>query len=360
MLDSTYYLKNNKKKLIVFFSSYTTKKGKFDFWKIGQDLSQEADILFLADYSKSWYLKEIEKIESFLKNIILSYASTNIYFIGGSMGAYGALLFGTKLNVNIVSFGSDMILKAPFSQSSRRLTINVPNKYKHVLSFFKDYTAKAFIYTGELDHSDLCYTNLIPNTEDIIVKIIKNCFHSIPIYLNSLQILESFILEIIQKNKSPNYPFITTYSKLNLNHKTIKKILEAKNDLNTLLELDKSYLSYFYVGFNLYKDKNYKKAIKLKSLNMNKNNIQTLLFLGMSLREMNQCTQALIIFKSIENNSFVEYSRMNFEIALLYKKMGDDINAIYYLYKSISEDYNTEKSLLLLKLLSNNLLKGQE
>jgi esterase/lipase len=77
----------------------------FEFFNSLRDIP--CDKIFFRDFNQSWYqngvderLNSVEKIVYHLKTVIEDKKYKKVCFIGNSMGGYGAILFGTLLNVD--------------------------------------------------------------------------------------------------------------------------------------------------------------------------------------------------------------------------------------------------------------------
>lgn len=101
---------NDKNILIVSFGGFTFKKKKtprFEFLRFLNKTIPEHDRLFIVDKNQSFYHKGIEGISTniyetieYLQPIVEDYKQ--VIFIGVSAGGYGAILFGSLLNVDTV------------------------------------------------------------------------------------------------------------------------------------------------------------------------------------------------------------------------------------------------------------------
>jgi hypothetical protein len=115
-MEKDYLVEFNKdiKPLIITFGGIGVKihKPLFEFKKF---LSKNIDchVIFIKDTNQSWYHKgviglgeNINEIKNNIKEIINKINYSMIITIGGSMGGYAALLFGSLLSVNgIIAFG---------------------------------------------------------------------------------------------------------------------------------------------------------------------------------------------------------------------------------------------------------------
>ncbi|HHD81375.1 MAG TPA: hypothetical protein ENK99_07310 [Campylobacterales bacterium] len=95
----------NSSKLVVYFSSAGAKS--FEGYSL---LSKyQSNKLFIRDDLKTWYNGIIPKVSTsadsmleYLQPIIEKFSKNDIIFLGSSMGAYAAILFGIKLEIGKV------------------------------------------------------------------------------------------------------------------------------------------------------------------------------------------------------------------------------------------------------------------
>jgi hypothetical protein len=103
-------IENNARNLLVPFASNGLQhfaQPIFEFNKSLKKLNFDADVLFLKDARREWYLGGLEGMGSnidenldFLKNEFAKY--DKVICMGCSAGGYGALLYGSLLNVDAV------------------------------------------------------------------------------------------------------------------------------------------------------------------------------------------------------------------------------------------------------------------
>ena len=98
------FFKRSSKKLIIVFNH---RAEWFYLNNIFDLINEEYKVLFLRDVNNEWYLNglkglsdNIDKTIEFLKKKIIESECENIVMIGSSAGGFGAILYGTLLNVN--------------------------------------------------------------------------------------------------------------------------------------------------------------------------------------------------------------------------------------------------------------------
>ena len=98
-----------KRNLLVSFGGIHQGLGMpvFEFFKSLNKV--DCDKVFLRDFERAWYQKgvgaemdHIDKVRAYLKDLIAENQYHRICFLGSSMGAYAAILFGAMLEANKV------------------------------------------------------------------------------------------------------------------------------------------------------------------------------------------------------------------------------------------------------------------
>lgn len=110
--DNINYESEDSDKLLVSFGGIRNGIGMpvFEFYKSLKGI--ECDKIFIKDVNQAWYhkgindeIKNIPDLQAYLSYLIDYKAYKKVVFVGNSMGAYGAILFGSLLNVdNIIAF----------------------------------------------------------------------------------------------------------------------------------------------------------------------------------------------------------------------------------------------------------------
>ncbi|MDQ7832611.1 MAG: tetratricopeptide repeat protein [Desulfovibrionaceae bacterium] len=187
--DYAHYYKSNipSKDLLLVFCALNTPEGKF----LGSNIFPEdsRNILFLNSKA-DWYLNGIPGLGASTQETVAAIRSliateigdlgTMVTF-GGSMGGYGALLYGALLNATYsISFGAETFLSI-LGGISRPHVNNRKYNLKKIIANSKT-QVRAFY--GELFIPDiLCALNIstLPNVK---VQTIKNKDHALPAYFH--------------------------------------------------------------------------------------------------------------------------------------------------------------------------------
>jgi len=163
------------KRLMVFLAGTDKTDGKFDFWHVGN--AQSSHLLFLNNGRNEWYQQGIpdfggshEGTVERLKALVDYLQVEEVFFIGVSMGGYGAVLYGAALGANVLAFGYDTKLKIAGSRSQKRMPKDIPVAFPDLRPLIESSSVKVLQIAGECDALDLVAASHIrdlPNVETI-------------------------------------------------------------------------------------------------------------------------------------------------------------------------------------------------
>ncbi|MEQ1952476.1 alpha/beta hydrolase [Mesorhizobium sp. CN2-181] len=176
-------LRPGSDRLVVFFSGTGKAPGKFDFWNVGREI--DANVLFVNDEGNTWYQHGIKAfgatIDETLSNIKKwrkALGIKNTYLVGASMGGYGAVLFGALLNVRVIAFGFDSVLKLPTSQSERLINPSIQPLYPDLRPILAQSRAKVYVYAGEMETMDVVSALHISRLAHVSVQTLRGATHA--------------------------------------------------------------------------------------------------------------------------------------------------------------------------------------
>lgn len=192
---------NNHKQLLVSFGGIQQALGfpVFEFFNSISDIP--CDKIFLRDFHQQWYqkgvdteLNHIDKITTYLKNIIAENDYDKICFLGNSMGGYAAILFGSILNVDtVMAFAPQSYIDRfnRFINSDKRWlkeisqvhnNKNKERKYfdlKRHLSKVPPYKTKIHIYYSPKYDLDKKHAERLKRKKNIVLHPIQKGGHSV-------------------------------------------------------------------------------------------------------------------------------------------------------------------------------------
>ena len=147
-------------KLVLFFSGIGARDGSFQYWRVGRSLGTHC--LFLNDGRKHWYQSgvaglgdSIEATVATIQSWARELGADEIYAFGQSMGAHGAVLYGSRLGARVLAFGAETILGLEASRSSRMLNGDAEIKYPDLQHVMARAEMPIFTFAGERDPVDL-------------------------------------------------------------------------------------------------------------------------------------------------------------------------------------------------------------
>lgn len=235
-------------KLVVFFTATGAKPKQFNFWKVGNHLSADANILFVNGWCNSWYQDGVRGIgtdlESTVKSIkdwMLRNNVNEVFCTGQSMGGYGALLIGGLLGAKIIAFGAETLLDIPHSQYFRKADRSVDIQHQDLAESFKD-GIDAVLIAGEEDPIDIYCAQRMLSVPGVEVRTMRYVGHGPAGYLRNRDRLEPLLLDWINGSSFPEM-----------------------EEFGIALE-EKDFPESFYLGWCAIRDKDYSLAItKLKT-----------------------------------------------------------------------------------------------
>ena len=147
-------------KLVLFFSGIGARDGSFQYWRVGRSLGTHC--LFLNDGRKHWYQSgvaglgdSIEATVATIQSWARELGADEIYAFGQSMGAHGAVLYGSRLGARVLAFCAETILGLEASRSSRMLNGDAEIKYPDLQHVMARAEMPIFTFAGERDPVDL-------------------------------------------------------------------------------------------------------------------------------------------------------------------------------------------------------------
>lgn len=205
------YVDNGKQDLLIAFSSVNVPPGKFSGSKAFYGIN--ANVLFINCPSNSWYINEIfpgcndwSANIKYLSNLIkrLTKKDSIVITYGGSMGGYGALLYGLAINADyIFSTGVEHLFYIDGGNTRRYFQGPVNSCIPNPCDLTKDFTGKAYVIYGENFLPDIFCAYDLAKAKGMNVCTIKNQPHSVPPYINNKYGLTDFMFTAISTGELP-------------------------------------------------------------------------------------------------------------------------------------------------------------
>ncbi len=276
MNNKFFQFHKNKKsnKLVVIFSGVNAKSF------MGYKLVDEFDCnkIFIREDSKSWYhsyidgvSNNIDELITYIETFTKIFKKEDITFVGSSMGAYAALLVGTKLNIGkIIAFGPQIFINKHFP--------NCPKddnyiKYKDLSLLINQASSNIDIFVGVNELIDLYHIKDIKIRKNVNIYKIFGQPHNVMLFLNKLDLLKQYIENSIFNRKYDLSIFNNLQINFNNNNyleKAVRLFFIDKDyenayiEFKKLIELYPSINTFWkYAGICSFYQKNYNNAIEL-------------------------------------------------------------------------------------------------
>lgn len=206
--DTEFLLGTEKKQeLIIAFSAFQEgKELRFSFNNYLRKKNREGySVLFLADINNLWYLngvhslgKEIGDTFRYIKKIISENDIHTTYAVGGSMGGFAAVLFGSILEIDyVLATGVDYYINAPGTYSkkmkmSKSIEDNTDKKYWDLSKFVKNNKiTKYILIVGALSAIDSLFAlRLKKVNQKVFLYTLNKCAHRVPVGLLNKKCVE--------------------------------------------------------------------------------------------------------------------------------------------------------------------------
>lgn len=285
--------------VLLVFSAIDITEGDFlGFRTIFTPEKFNATIIFLNDYRKCWYMRGIpglgDDLETTLEKIaglIATHRGNNgaLVAYGNSMGAFGALLYGCRLDVDVViAPGVEILTKNPLGISQYYL------KQTRGRLDMKSIVAKSkafcHLVAGEHFFGDIIGLYRLSGLPNVFIETVRNFEHGVSAYIHLTQNITHYINEYIK--------------------------MAAKGTISPRSLVEKSHIG------NIIQEK--KIGIYLYSTNImisfNKGNYK------------NRINKLLSMVKMSKNIVITSY--INFTVAILYMKTNQKLTAILYATKA--------------------------
>lgn len=242
---------NNKNlpNTIVVFSSVNVPEGKFSAIHALKDI--QANTVYVNCPNNNWYIKEIpglgkdiESIASSLRNTLLELGREKVVFYGGSMGAYGALLYAAMCNADhAIVTGVEAKLGSNRGYYNNLCRDKVsPCDFPDLIRTIENSDLKCDILIGESCFSDHTLVKGLSELDNVTIRTVKNGGHRIPPYIQNRIGLEKLLASAISSVNANDCSTFTTKIISDCSvYSLIEKAIHAELLSNEELSLLRSY-----------------------------------------------------------------------------------------------------------------------
>lgn len=196
-------------KLLVVFSSMKIPAGRFTFVRSLERFPY--DVLYVNDADNGWYQtgipgmgRSVKEACEAINGVAAQIGATEIYTLGSSMGAFGALLFGAKLRAPSLSFDPETILDLPGSRSAINMPRNSPRIHKDLFLDLAASQSQAHIFAGEMDVVDLHCAHRVSGLDRVTVVTLTDQAHSTAAHMHGLYGLERIATDFVEGKPLPD------------------------------------------------------------------------------------------------------------------------------------------------------------
>jgi pimeloyl-ACP methyl ester carboxylesterase len=207
------YKTSGSKTLLITFSPVDVPKGRFAPFKAVQDLPYS--ILRFNNPSEQWYVGGIPEtdlrvggLEKPIEALIKRDGYERIAVFGGSMGGFGALDIGLRINSDIIiATGAETIFGSPRGYAAWRLTpARITRARFRMESWRNAFDARrprVYCIYGEVPKVDLLFASKIQMMLGIMPVILGQCGHSVPQFIERHYKLGSLISNLVEAKYEP-------------------------------------------------------------------------------------------------------------------------------------------------------------
>lgn len=202
------------RKTYVVFSSVDIKPGNFMFWRVMQQVP--GNKIFLNDIDNGWYVhgipnlgKSVSETASSILKLIKQTNPSEVVFLGPSMGAFGAMLYGSilkprldEISVSCLSFGGEFVL---YGRETRSGSLTKKKKnliYSDIRSLIDSSGLNVIHVFGDEDINDIHQSILVSGINNISLIPVKGSPHAVSTFIGKNFNIVDFI------NKFPNTGFL--------------------------------------------------------------------------------------------------------------------------------------------------------
>lgn len=188
-------------KLVVYFTATGAAPRIFNFWRPGNAVKTHR---IFVNNARSWYQQgvpglgaSVEETAATVRRWADYLGATEIYTVGGSMGGYGAVLFGTLLNAPVLAFSFESELDLKGSRSKKLMDPGTTITHRDLRPLIAAAKNPIFSVVGERDAVDVYSIEQIRHLPMVRTKTLRRVLHGPQGYLNRkdrlVPLIEHFI-----------------------------------------------------------------------------------------------------------------------------------------------------------------------
>lgn len=204
--DYCCYFDKGQADLVISFSSVDLPARKFSTSRALNEVN--ANLLLVNCPRNSWYINSVfETTTNWKENILeikkivskVTRKGSRVICYGGSMGGYGALLYGLHLNADyIFATGVEHLFFIEGGNTKRFFKDRVNYSIPDIHEAAKEFKGKALLVYGELFIPDILCANDLKGISNLDIVTLKNKPHSLPPFFHNKYGLQNIINEILE------------------------------------------------------------------------------------------------------------------------------------------------------------------
>ena len=216
-LDRNYYFWRgtnlSDKRLFIIFSSVGAYPGNFSFFRTFETLN--VNVLHITPPDFSWYQNGLNGISDNIETSFVELSSLiesfchdvgicEIYITGASMGGYAAMVYASlskkSINLTVISFGTETILKLKDSKS-RQFNFDIKKGYRDIRNLNYSGINVNMIF-GEFDMVDSYSALTMSYRKNFNLYSCQASGHAVPEYFNKKIGIVNFFKSFLNGGKS--------------------------------------------------------------------------------------------------------------------------------------------------------------
>ncbi len=202
------------RKLVIFFSGSGEADYRYHFY--GQAQKCGANAILVNNGRNEWYQNGVPGLGADLYETIrtiqawaAAFKVSDIYCVGASMGASGAVLYGCLLRAKVLAFGFETILNLPFSHSSRLKPKGHLYPIPDLTPVMMASSATIHAYIGMEEPIDLIASSHIGQLDNVHLTFMRRVGHGPPKYLKKRDRLDQVLAAFVGDEPLPLMPEAT-------------------------------------------------------------------------------------------------------------------------------------------------------